>query len=135
MCGASTQARPLPLTYNICLLLCVRPLPCLPLVWEGIGDERQGESHQGASTSLTPSPRVPEYEDVLENHFFCSHSLSSLATTVLPVKWRGVLQGKGDCRKYARTASGSCSLRPSMVSVILYFSLDYCLCQPWFLPI
>ena len=31
-----------------------------------------------------------------KTHFFCSHSASSFATAVLPSKWRGVLQGKGD---------------------------------------
>lgn len=31
-----------------------------------------------------------------KTHFFCSHSASSFATAVLPSKWHGVLQGKGD---------------------------------------
>ena len=87
---------------------------------------RQGGSHQ----VCTKTPSVQECSDVLENSLLlAAHSASSFATTVLPSKWRGVLQGKGDCRrKYAGTAYGSCCLQPSMV--FLYFSAGLLLPQP-----
>ena len=116
MCGASTLARPLPLTYNICLLLCVRPLPRLPALWEGFGETRRLSSGVGKALAWHQAPVFSSTVMSWKTLFFCSHSASSFATAVLPSKWRGVLQGKGDCRrKYAGTAYGSCCLRPSMV--------------------
>ena len=82
------------------------------------GEERQEGSHQVVGKPLADSkPQCSRVQSVMswKTHFFCSHSASSFATAVLPSKWPGVLQGKGDCRKYAGTAYGSCCLRPSMV--------------------